>query len=83
MISVTLQENLNSAIRFVQQVRITSNIPVIIGGNAIKFASISQIKLLDKYDKVYFNLETLEDIITNIKMLTNIHNHHFPKSLIL
>lgn len=73
MISVTLQENLNSTIRFVQKVRkSTSNIPIIIGGNAIKFASKTQLKLLEKYDKVYFNLEKLKDIITNIKMLNNI-----------
>ena len=48
IISVTLQENLNSTIRFVQQVRKSSNIPIIVGGNAIKSASKSQIKLLEQ-----------------------------------
>jgi methanogenic corrinoid protein MtbC1 len=41
IISVTLLENLNSTIRFVQQVRKSSNITIIVGGNAIKFASKS------------------------------------------
>ena len=39
IISVTLKENINSSIRFVQQIRQSFNIPIIIGGNAIKFAS--------------------------------------------
>ena len=71
IISVTLKENINSSIRFVQQIRQSFNIPIIIGGNAIKFASKSQIELLEQYDKVYFDLEKLEDIITYIKTLMN------------
>ena len=71
IISVTLKENINSSIRFVQQIRQSFNIPIIIGGNAIKFASKSQIELLEQYDKVYFDLEKLDDIITYIKTLMN------------
>jgi len=71
IISVTLKENVNSSIRFVQQIRQSFNIKIIIGGNAIKFASKSQIELLEQYNKVYFDLEKLEDIITYIKTLMN------------
>jgi methanogenic corrinoid protein MtbC1 len=71
VISVTLKENINSSIRFVQQIRQSFNIPIIIGGNAIKFASKSQIESLEQYDKVYFDLEKLYDIITYIKILMN------------
>ena len=71
IISVTLKENINSSIRFVQQIRQSFNIPIIIGGNAIKFASKSQIESLEQYDKVYFDLEKLYDIITYIKILMN------------
>ncbi|HEU5171991.1 MAG TPA: B12-binding domain-containing protein, partial [Nitrososphaeraceae archaeon] len=65
LVSVTLKENINSAIRLVQKIRKSLNISVIVGGNAIKFASKSQIELLEKYDKVYLDLEKLDDIITN------------------
>ena len=71
IISVTLKENINSSIRFVQQIRQSFNIPIIIGGNAIKFASKSQIESLEQCDKVYFDLEKLYDIITYIKILMN------------
>jgi hypothetical protein len=71
IISVTLKENINSSIRFVQQIRQSLNIPIIIGGNAIKFASNYQIELFEQYDKVYFDLEKLDDIITYIKTLMN------------
>jgi MerR family transcriptional regulator, light-induced transcriptional regulator len=71
IISVTLKENINSSIRFVQQIRQSFNIPIIIGGNAIKFVSKSQIELLEQYDKVYFDLEKINDIITYIKTLMN------------
>ena len=71
IISVTLQENLNSTIRFVQQVRKSSNIPIIVGGNAIESASKSQIKLLEQIEKVYLNLDKLDDIIIHIKLLMN------------
>jgi len=71
VISVTLKENINSAIRFIQEIRQSFNIPIIIGGNAIKFVSKSQIELLEKYDKVYHDLEKLNDIITYIKTLMN------------
>ena len=69
LISVTLDENLDSVIRFIKEIRNSCNIPIIIGGNAIKSASKSQIQLLKKYDKVYFNFEKLDNLITNIKIL--------------
>jgi methanogenic corrinoid protein MtbC1 len=71
IISVTLEENINSTIRFIQEIRQYFNIPIIIGGNAIKLVSKSQIKLLEKYNKIYFNLEKLSDMITLIKTLIN------------
>ena len=71
VISVTLKENINSAIRFIQEIRQSFNIPIIIGGNAIKFILKSQIELLEKYDNVYHDLENLNDIITYIKTLMN------------
>ena len=71
IISVTLEENIKSAIRFVQEIRQSFNIPIIVGGNAIKFVSKSQIELLEKYDNVYLNLEKLNDMITYIKTLIN------------
>src|SRR5919112_3079973 len=71
VISVTLKENINSAIRFITEIRQSFNIPIIIGGNAIRFVSKSQIKLLEKYDKVYHDLEKLNNIITHIKTLMN------------
>ena len=71
LISVTLEENINSAIRLVQEIRRSFNIPIIIGGNAIKFVLKSQIELLEKYDNVYHDLEKLNDIITYIKTLMN------------
>ncbi len=69
LISVTLEENLDSVIKFVKEIRNSCNIPIIVGGNAIKLASKSQIQLLEKYDKVYFDLEKLGNLITNIKIL--------------
>ncbi|MGZ5546469.1 MAG: cobalamin B12-binding domain-containing protein [Nitrososphaeraceae archaeon] len=69
LISVTLEGNLDSVIRFVKEIRNSCNIPIIVGGNAIKLASKSQIQLLEKYDKVYFDLEKLGNLITNIKIL--------------
>jgi MerR family transcriptional regulator, light-induced transcriptional regulator len=69
LISVTLDENLDSVIRFIKEIRNSCNIPIIVGGNAIKSASKSQIQLLKKYDKVYFDLEKLDNLITNIKIL--------------
>jgi methanogenic corrinoid protein MtbC1 len=69
LISVTLDENLDSVIRFIKEIRNSCNIPLIVGGNAIKSASKSQIQLLKKYDKVYFNFEKLDNLITNIKIL--------------
>jgi len=75
LVSVTLEENINSAIRLVQEIRKSLNISVIVGGNAIKFASKSQIELLEKYDKVYLDLEKLDDIITNIKILIDKKNN--------
>jgi len=71
IISVTLEENINSTIRFIQEIRQYFNIPIIIGGNAIRLVSKSQIKLLEKYNKIYFNLEKLSDMITFIKTLIN------------
>ena len=72
IISVTLEENIKSAIRFIQEIRQAFNIPIIVGGNAIKSASKSQIELLEKYDKVYLDLEKLKNMITYIKTLMNI-----------
>jgi methanogenic corrinoid protein MtbC1 len=69
LVSATLKENINSAIRLVQQIRKSLDISVIVGGNAIKFASKSQIELLEKYGKVYLDLEKFDDIITNVKIL--------------
>ena len=69
LISVTLDENLDSVIRFIKEIRNSCNIPIIVGGNAIKSASKSQIQLLEKYDKVYFDFEKLDNLITNIKIL--------------
>ncbi|MDF2737786.1 MAG: binding domain protein [Nitrososphaeraceae archaeon] len=71
IISVTLGENINSVIRFIGGIRQSFNMPIIVGGNAIKFASKSQIELLEEYDKVYLNLENLNDMITCIKTLMN------------
>ena len=68
LISVTLEENINSTIRLLQEIRKSLQISVIVGGNAIKSASKSQIQLLEKYDKVYLDLENLTDIITNVKV---------------
>ena len=69
LISVTLEDNLDSVIRFIKEIRNSCNIPIIVGGNAIKSASKSQIQLLEKYDKVYLDLENLTDIITNVKVV--------------
>ena len=71
IISVTLEENINSTIRFIQEIRQYFDIPIIIGSNAIKLVSKSQIKLLEKYNKIYFNLEKLSDMTTFIKTLIN------------
>ena len=68
-ISVTLEENINSTIRLLQEIRRSLQISVIVGGNAIKSASKSQIQLLEKYDKVYLDLDTLTDIITNVNVV--------------
>ena len=43
---LTLDENLDSVIRFIKEIRNSCNIPIIVGGNAIKSASKSQIQLL-------------------------------------
>ena len=71
IISVTLGENINSVIRFIGGIRQSFNMPIIVGGNAIKFASKFQNESLEKYDKVYLNLENLNDMITCIKTLMN------------
>ena len=69
IISITLQDNINSVIRFIHEIRQSFNIPIIVGDNAIKLVSKSQIQLLEKYDKVYFNLGKLNDMFTYIKTL--------------
>ena len=71
LISVTLEENINSAIRLVYEIRKSFQIPVMVGGNALKFASKSQIQKLEKYDKIYLDLEYLADIINNVKVVLN------------
>ena len=40
-----------------------------VGFNEIKYVTKSQIQLLQKYDKVYLDLENLADIITNVKVV--------------
>ena len=72
ILSVTLKENINSSIRFVQQIRQSFNIPIIIGGNALHLASKSQIRVLEQYDRVYLNIEKLNDMLIYIKRLMNI-----------
>ena len=69
LISVTLDESLDSVIRFIKEIRNSCNIPLIVRGNAIKSASKSQIQLLEKYDKVYLDLDNLTDIITNVNVV--------------
>jgi methanogenic corrinoid protein MtbC1 len=69
LISVTLEENIKSSIRLVQEIRKYLNVSLIVGGNALKFASKFQIEILEKYDKVYLDLEEFDDIINNIKIL--------------
>ncbi|MGI0050637.1 MAG: cobalamin-dependent protein, partial [Nitrososphaeraceae archaeon] len=69
LISVTLEENINSAIRLVYEIRKSFQIPVMVGGNALKFASKSQIQKLEKYDKISLDLEYLADIINNVKVV--------------
>ena len=69
LISVTLEENINSAIRLVYEIRKSFQIPIIVGGNALKFASKSQIQKFEKYDKIYLDLEYLADIINNVKVV--------------
>src|SRR5919112_1327269 len=54
LISVTLEENINSAIRLVQEIRRSVQTSVIVGGNAIKSASKSQIRLLEKNNNLIF-----------------------------
>jgi methanogenic corrinoid protein MtbC1 len=72
IISVTLEDNINSVIRFIQEIRQSFNRPIIIGGNAIKLATKSQILTLEKYGKVFLNFGKLNDMITYIKTLKNI-----------
>jgi MerR family transcriptional regulator, light-induced transcriptional regulator len=72
IISVTLEDNINSVIRFIQEIRQSFNRPIIIGGNAIKLATKSQIQILEKYGKVFLNYGKLNDMITYIKTLKNI-----------
>ena len=69
LISVTLEENINSAIRLVYEIRKSFQIPIIVGGNALKLASKSQIQQLEKYDKIYLDLEYLAEIINNVKVV--------------
>ena len=69
LISITLEENINSAVRLVQEIRKSLQVSVMVGGNAIKSASKSKIQLLQKYDKVYLDLDNLTDIITNVKVV--------------
>ena len=69
LMSVTLEENINSAIRLVYEIRKSFQIPIIVGGNALKFASKSQIQQLEKYDKIYLDLEYLAEIINNVKVV--------------
>jgi MerR family transcriptional regulator, light-induced transcriptional regulator len=69
LISITLEENINSGMRLLQEIRKSLQTSVIVGGNAIKSASKSQIELLEKYDKVYLDLENLTDILINVRII--------------
>ena len=69
LISVTLEENINSAIRLVYEIRKSFQIPIIVGGNALKLASKSQIQQLEKHDKIYLDLEYLAEIINTVKVV--------------
>ena len=69
IISVTLEDNINSVRRFIKEIRQSFNTPIIVGGNAIKLALKSQIQILEKYDKVYLNFGKFNDMITYIKTL--------------
>ncbi len=71
IISVTLEENISSVTRLVKEIRKSFNNPIVVGGNAIKLASNSQIELLEKYEKVYLDLGKIDDIITTMKSLMN------------
>ena len=71
IISVTLEDNVNSVIRFIKEIRQSFNRPIIVGGNAIKLAPKSQIQILEKYDKVYLNFGKFNDIISYINTLKN------------
>jgi MerR family transcriptional regulator, light-induced transcriptional regulator len=71
IMSVTLEENINSTIRFIQNIHQSFNIPIILGGNAIKFISKSQNEFLKKFDKIYPNIEKLDVMLTYIKTLIN------------
>jgi methanogenic corrinoid protein MtbC1 len=69
LVSVTLQENINSSIRLVQEIRKSLDISILLGGNAIKLVSKHQIRLLEKYDKVYLDSEKLDNILADVKIL--------------
>jgi hypothetical protein len=69
LVSVTLQENINSSIRLVQEIRKSLDIPILLGGNAIKLVSKHQLRLLEKYDKVYLDSEKLDNILADVKIL--------------
>ena len=71
IISVTLEDNINSVIRFIKEIRQSFKRPIIVGGNAIKLAPKSQIQILEKYDKVYLNFGKFNDIISYINTLKN------------
>jgi methanogenic corrinoid protein MtbC1 len=76
LISITLEENINSGMRLLQEIRKSLQISVIVGGNAIKSASKSQIQLLEKYDKVYLDLQNLTDIIAKVRVLLSKKNNN-------
>ena len=78
LISITLEENINSGMRLLQEIRKCLQISVIVGGNAIKSASKSQIELLEKYDKVYLDLENLTDIIINVRVILSKNKNNNP-----
>ena len=71
IISVTLEDNINSVIRFIKEIRQSFKRPIIVGGNAIKLTPKSQIQILEKYDKVYLNFGKFNDMITYINTLKN------------
>jgi hypothetical protein len=68
MISVTLADNIGSAKRLIKKINSESNIPIILGGQAITNYDLKEKKHIEKTDtntKIIYNLtlETLTQIV--------------------